>query len=243
MLFSALSGAMAAREQLEATGTFLMEEAKELQSKGDDIVGNMWQKAGAAISLLLQVCAEPPSPPSLSSLIPPTHAQTDAVLLFDVIAPVLQAFPDISQHTTLCTKAHAIILAYAGKTILIPLPNPLYSPKTAATQPRYKLHPLDLATDPFFNLIAPAVASCARSSEHMPVSACDTAKQVVADMAENGPFWLKAIVSSDRVASVTRCAAMRVGYGLIIKLFWLVLKTLTGLGIIWCIMACRCNSM
>jgi hypothetical protein len=111
----------------------------------------------------------------------------------------------------LCAKAHAIILAYTGKTILIPLSNPLYSPKTAATQPRYKLHPLDLSTDPFFSLIAPAVASCAHSSEQMSVSACDAAKQVVADMAENGPFWLKAALSNDRVDSVKRCVGMRVG--------------------------------
>jgi len=143
---------------------------------------------------------------------PPTRLQSEGGLLFDVIAPALQAFPDISQHPTMCGKAHAITTAYSGKTLLIPLPNPRYSLKSAATQPRYKLHPLDLSTDPSFQLMAVAFETCARSSE---ASICDVTKQIVLDLAENGPFWLKAFVSSERVVSINRWVfgEARTGFG------------------------------
>jgi hypothetical protein len=68
------------------------------------------------------------------------------VLLFDAVAPVLLAFPDLSSAPTFCAKAQTIIAAYSGKTILIPYRNPRYSSSTSSTQPRYKLSPLHLAS-------------------------------------------------------------------------------------------------
>jgi len=172
-LADVLNATVTARVYLENTGNFLFEEATALEADGDAAIAHVWKMAGGAIKFVLQVSQPSPYPHPP----PPSPAlQSEPVLLFDAIAPVLLAFPDLTLAPTLCDKAQAIIAAFSGKTLLIPFPNPRYSPSAAATQPRYKLSPLHLGSDPIFNLIASAVASCSLTSE---LPRCDAAKAIV----------------------------------------------------------------
>jgi hypothetical protein len=133
---------------------------------------------------------------------------------------VIAAFPDISGAATACGKARLIVHAYAGKTLLIPGPNPKfaqaalpppllpftrcrYSTKTAGAQPRYKLHALNLASDPIFGVIAAATEACASSAS----SPCDAVKSVVSDLVHNGPIWMQAVLNADREANINRWGA------------------------------------
>jgi hypothetical protein len=75
-----------------------------------------------------------------------------------------------------------------------------YSAKTAGTQPRYKLHALNLATDPIFGIISAAAEACALSE----ASPCDAVKGVVSDLVDNGPMWLQAMLNVERVANINR---------------------------------------
>jgi hypothetical protein len=126
------------------------------------------------------------------------------MILFNAIAPVVLAFPDLSNLPTPCSKAMAVVDAYSGKTLLIPFLNPLYSPFGSSAQPRYKLEALNLATDPVFSVIVAAIASRCSASFTSEANQCEAAISVIQDVSENGPYWLRAILGAERVGSVKR---------------------------------------
>jgi hypothetical protein len=133
--------------------------------------------------------------------------QSEPVQLFDVISPVFLAFPDLSNAPNLCSKALAVVNAYRGKTLLIPLPNPRYSPSTAPSQPRFKLSPLDLVSDPVFNVVASAVTSRCSVVNTSDLTGCEATMAMFDDLADYGPFWLRAILGKERILSIKRCFA------------------------------------
>lgn len=201
--FDALNATATARAYLDDSSSFLLEEAAAVEAAGDATVAHLWKMAGGLIRLVVQVRGPVPSPH-----IPPASTfplQSEPVLLFDVISPVFLAFPDLSNAPTLCSKALAVVNAYRGKTLLIPLPNPRYSPATASSQPRFKLSPLDLATDPIFNIIVSAVMSRCSNVNTSDLTGCEATMAMFDDLADNGPFWLRASLGKERILSIKRC--------------------------------------
>jgi hypothetical protein len=126
------------------------------------------------------------------------------MILFNAIAPVVLAFPDLSNLPTPCSKAMAVVDAYSSKTLLIPFLNPLYVPFESTAQPRYKLYSLNLASDPVFSVIVAAVASRCSATFTSEANQCEAAISVIQDVSENGPYWLRAIMGEQRVASLKR---------------------------------------
>ncbi len=54
-MINALNASVAAQAYLESVGSFLLEEAAAVEAEGDATISHMWNVAGGAIRLLLQV--------------------------------------------------------------------------------------------------------------------------------------------------------------------------------------------
>jgi hypothetical protein len=128
--------------------------------------------------------------------------QSPPVQLFKAIGPAILAFPDLSDSPTPCSKAQAVVAAYSGKTLTIPMPNPYYSPWNS--KPFFNMIPLALENDPVFSLISSFVSSRCAADVTSESTMCDVAIGIVRTVSENGPYWLQAILGAERAESVIR---------------------------------------